>query len=265
MGGESHVEENAPPGGSAEAYQAFHEGFREAFRKYYQFAIDLGFTMVNACYPMSVDTEGREDDLNPVYAATSVEDVVRFDRTEKALLFKVLMEVIPEYRSRIRIFSPRASLLALHREYARHDSQIAYSCRGGVDFFFVDSRDGNTYPCGYRGSESLGKFWDLDRDACDSSAPCHLCDWECFRDPSELLGPLLQGLSDPLGLFRRVLRDREYLRVWAQDLHYYRACDFFDGRRAPNPDRLSRFGKDASPDLSSHIAGQSTFSTEQTT
>jgi hypothetical protein len=241
IGGEPQAEGNGCVSGAYEQQQTFYESFKEAFRNYYQFAIDLGFTMVNACYPMSVDTEEGADDLKPVYAATSVDDVVRFGRTEKALVFKALMEVIPEYRSRIRIFSPRTSLLALHREYSQQNSQGAYPCRGGVDFFFVDSRDGNTYPCGYRGSENMGKFWDLDRSHCASDVSCTLCDWECFRDPSELSGPLLQALSDPAGLLKRVVRDREYLRVWLQDLRYYRACDFFDGRRPPNLDRLHRF------------------------
>jgi hypothetical protein len=236
MGGKRCAGGNGSVRGPEEPYTAF----KQAFRKYYRFVIDLGFTMVNACYPMSVDTEEGTDDLDPVYAATSVDDVVRFTRAEKALLFKALMEVIPEFRDKIRIFSPRTSLLALHREYSQ-DSRAAYPCRGGVDFFFVDSRDGNTYPCGYRGSEGMGKFWDLDRDACAPHASCKLCDWECFRDPSELFGPLLQGLSNPSGLLARLLRDQEYSRVWAQDVKYYRACGFFDGRRPPDLNRLRSF------------------------
>jgi MoaA/NifB/PqqE/SkfB family radical SAM enzyme len=216
------------------------QSFKEAFRKYYRFVIDMGFTMVNACYPMSVDTEERADDLDPVYAATSLDDVVRFTRTEKALLFKSLMEVIPEFRDRIRIFSPRTSLLALHREYA-HDSHAAHPCRGGIDFFFIDSRDGNTYPCGYRGSEGMGRFWEMDGDALPRQAFCKRCDWECFRDPSELFGPVLQGLSNPRDLLSRVFLDPEYFRVWAQDVKYYRACDFFDGRKPPNLHRLRHF------------------------
>jgi MoaA/NifB/PqqE/SkfB family radical SAM enzyme len=256
MGGEPNPESKGPPAESDEWEQAFCEGFKEAFRQYYRFAIDLGFTMVNACYPMSVDTEERLEDLDPVYAATSRDDVVRFGKKEKALIFKALMEVIPEYRSEIRIFSPRISLLALHRQYSQN-LHAPTPCRGGLDFFFVDSRDGNTYPCGYRGSENMGRFWDLDRKACTSNTPCTLCDWECFRDPSELSGPLLQGLSNPMGLFSRVLHDREYLRVWAQDLRYYWACDFFDGRRPPNLDRLRAFGRGFPPRDSPHTPRKS--------
>jgi hypothetical protein len=238
MGGKPRAGGN----GSVREPDGPYTAFKEAFRKYYRFVIDLGFTMVNACYPMSIDTEEGTDDLDPVYAAASADGVVRFAGAEKALLFKALMEVIPEFRDKIRIFSPRTSLLALHREYSQ-DSRAAYPCRGGVDFFFVDSRDGNTYPCGYRGSENMGKFWDLDRDACAPHASCKLCDWECFRDPSELLGPVLQGLSDPRGLLTSMFRDPEYFRVWAEDLKYHRACDFFDGRRPPNLNRLRRFAQ----------------------
>ncbi len=247
MGGESVAEPGSAPAGSDERRQVFYEACKAAFREYYRAAVGLGFTMVNACYPMSVDAGQRAGDLDPVYAATSADRAVRFERAEKAILYKALMEVIPEYRGRIRIFSPRTSLLALHREYAGNEPRDAYPCRGGLDFFFIDARDGNTYPCGYRGGENMGRFWDLKRNASASDAVCTRCDWECFRDPSELAGPLLQGLSDPVGLLRRLMRDREFARVWLDDLRYYRACDFFDGRKPPDPDRLRRFGEDRIP------------------
>ncbi len=246
IGGESAADACRSPLETLEQERAFSEFFKEAFRRYYRFAIDLGFTMVNACYPMSVDVDRSANDLNAVYAATSADDVVRFTRKEKALLFEALMEVIPEFRHKIRIFSPRVSLLALHREYSHDESRAAYPCRGGVDFFFVDSRDGNTYPCGYRGCENMGRFWDLDRGGSAAEASCTLCDWECFRDPSELAGPLLQGASNPRSLWKKARCDQEYFRVWTQDLKYYRACDFFDGRKPPNSHRLARFNRPAS-------------------
>jgi len=59
----------------------------------------MNFTIVNTCYPMSVEPDGGSDDLNAVYRATSTSSIVRFSRTEKAALFKALMDVIPEYRS----------------------------------------------------------------------------------------------------------------------------------------------------------------------
>ncbi|MCL5793155.1 MAG: radical SAM protein [Deltaproteobacteria bacterium] len=61
----------------------FYEFFRDAFRKYYEFVTDMGFTMVNACYPMSVD---NDNGLDAVYGATSESPVVQFSSDEKALV-----------------------------------------------------------------------------------------------------------------------------------------------------------------------------------
>jgi hypothetical protein len=36
-------------------------------------------------------------------------------------------------------------------------------------------------------------------------------------------------------------KERVYRRLWMEDLRYYRACDFFDGRVPPKPERLRRF------------------------
>lgn len=243
LGINRHIGRGPHAGGPEGSTEGFYESFKQAFRDYYRFVIDLGFTMVNACYPMSVDPESAGTDLDAAYAATSADRIIRFDPEEKALLFRALMDVIPEFRDKVRIFSPRTSLLALCREYT-HSGQTSYPCRGGIDFFFIDAKNGNTYPCGYRGNEDLGKFWDLESDEKTSGASCTLCDWECFRDPSELFGPLLQGVSDPRGLIGRVLRDPAYFRIWMKDLRYYRACDLFDGRKPPDPDRLRRFKPD---------------------
>jgi len=223
-----------------EYLDAFYHGFRQGFRHFYRFVVDMGFTIVNSCYPMSID-DAPDSDLNAVYAASSKEHMVRFSREEKALIFKALFKTIPEFRSCIRIFSPRSSLYALWRQYADGLENAAYPCRGGVDFFFINAADGNTYPCGYRGDENLGKFWHLDLAPLGFAKPCRACDWECFRDPSELLGPLLEGVSDPLSLWRRLRRDTAYAAIWFQDLQYYHACDLFDGRRAPTYRQLKRF------------------------
>ena len=160
---------------------------------------------------------------------TGYEDVI----TEN----KALLETVPEFRSRLWIISPLTSLYALCKQYS-NDSERSYPCRGGIDYFFVDSKEGNTYPCGYRGNENLGKFWDLDTNALNTRATCYQCDWECFRDPSELFGPLLHGRSNPLELFRKIRHDHEYFRLWLSDLKYSRACDFFDGRKPPDLNRL---------------------------
>jgi hypothetical protein len=153
------------------------------------------------------------------------------------------MEVVPSFRSRIRIFTPRTSLLALHRQYTG-GAERPYPCRGGIDFFFVRARDGHTFPCGYRGNEDMGAFGEEGNLTGKSAAPCRRCDWECFRDPSELFGPLLQGISDPVGLFRKFRKDREYFRLWREDLRYYKACEFFDGRKPPREHLLQPFQQD---------------------
>ncbi len=111
----------------------------------------------------------------------------------------------------------------------------AYPCRGGIDFFFVNCQDGNTYPCGYRGSEDLGLFEALDVAAIESSPFCLACDWECFRDPAELGGPVAEGLTRPFTLARKMLRDRTYLKYWIGDMAYYRSCGYFNGRIPPPP------------------------------
>ena len=222
------------------------EDFRLAFRKFYRFVIQMGFTMVNTCYPMSVDDEPDEDSLSPVYAATSDDLMVMFDAAERVALFQALLETIPEFRSQIRIFSPLTSLYALNRQY-KQGPEGAYPCRGGIDFLFVNASDGDTYPCGYRGHENLGKFWSLNPRRLNTKHECYQCDWECFRDPSELFGPILDGVSKPVTLIRKFRNDEAYFRLWLNDLLYYRACRFFDGRRPPDMARLKRFAPRPAP------------------
>ncbi|MFH1136239.1 MAG: radical SAM protein [Pseudomonadota bacterium] len=224
-----------------ERLEGFRREFRSALRKFYRLVIDLGFTMVNTCYPMSLDDDDKSPGgLQAVYAAAAADRVVRFDPGEKVMLFQALLETIPEFRPRVRVFSPRSNLGALIRQY-KNDPELSYPCRGGVDFFYIDSRDGNTYPCGYRGRENLGKFPDLDLSKISRSTGCRECDWECFRDPSELFGPLVQLFDRPGELIKKVIRDREYFRLWLEDIRYYRAAGFFDGRRPPDYRKLEKF------------------------
>jgi MoaA/NifB/PqqE/SkfB family radical SAM enzyme len=230
--------------------QAFYQGFRSAFEKFYEFVIGLGFTTVNSCYPISIQSDREADDLKATYAASSEDRVVRFNRSEKALLLKALLDTVPAFRSRIRIFSPTISLSALYRQYTDHPER-PFPCLGGVDFFYINAGDGNTYPCGYRGNGSLGKYWEIDWADLTDAGTCLACDWECFRDPSEFFGPVLQALRNPLELLRRIQRDREYFRLWINDLRYFRACDLFDGRRPPDYERLKSFQPAAGEELKS--------------
>ncbi len=207
----------------------FYGEFKEALAHFYQFVIDLGFTMVNACYPMSVDTESSPE-MSAVYGATSSDTIITFTGAEKVQLFQALFDTIPEYRSKIRIFTPLASLYALMKQY-RGEEEFSLPCRGGIDFFFVDANDGNTYPCGYRGNENLGKLYNLDIKEIENKPFCKECDWECFRDPSELMGYLINSVHRPLRYIANSGSEAEYRSIWKKDLKYYMSCDFFDGRK----------------------------------
>lgn len=227
------------------APESFYRHFLAGFERFFAFARELGFTMANVCYPMSIaEGDTPADGLSPVYAATATDNIVNFSDTEKTLLFQALFDAIPSCRSRMRIFTPRTSLLALIRRTSGGKPE-AYPCRGGIDFFFIDAQTGHAYPCGYRGNEDMGLFEALDiADLLKNGAHCRQCDWECFRDPSELMGPALDLLNHPARLTRRLMTDRAYARLWLEDLRYYRACDFFDGRKPPAWGRLLKeFGQ----------------------
>jgi MoaA/NifB/PqqE/SkfB family radical SAM enzyme len=196
-------------------------------------AADLGFTMANVCYPMSVS---EEDGLVAAYLATADEQLVRFSLRERSLLYATLAEVIAEQRHSIRVFTPLSSLDALT---AQLRGGGGHPCRGGVDYFFVDPH-GDTFPCGYRGDEQLGPFVTF-RPRRTGRPTCTRCDWECFRDPSELFGPVTSPGRRSLPALRLLSGSDARMRLWWQDIRYARACDLFDGRRPPDPARLSRF------------------------
>jgi uncharacterized Fe-S cluster-containing radical SAM superfamily protein len=226
--------------------QTFYYEFRAAFAQLYRQIVNLGFTMASACYPMSVENAMEGTGLESVYAATASDAVVRFSGPEKAQLYTALFDTIPAFRSELRIITPLTSLYALIRQHTSDGGDRSYACRGGLDYFFVDARQGTTYPCGYRGQEDLGNLWELDRKVLGTRATCYACDWECFRDPAELLGPILQGRTHPLALLKRMRRDPQFFRLWMQDVRYIRTCDFFDGRRPPDTNRLRRLTTDRS-------------------
>jgi len=223
----------------------FENIYYKAFCRFYQRVIDMGFTIANACYPMSIDVDEGKKGLQAVYPASSVDNVVRFSNQEKMRLFKALMRSIEEYRSKIRIFSPLCSLYALIMD-GKQDTTAYHAnpCRGGIDFFFVDSKDGATYPCGYRGSENMGSFWNIDIKRFASKLhtdKCTRCDWECFRDPSELMDPVLKVLRSPMKLLSNWHKHPLVRRFWIRDMLYYLACDFFNGRKPMKSKRMAHF------------------------
>jgi MoaA/NifB/PqqE/SkfB family radical SAM enzyme len=227
--------------------------FREAFRRFYSFVNELGFTIVNSCYPMSDNPDenraGTEKDkqLAKVYGASSDDRVICFSPEEKGLLFQALFDTIPLFRGKMRIFSPRCSLYSLVRKY-RDNTPPLYPCRGGHDFFFVESSQGAIHPCGYL-PEIFTEFPDLSsRESKElQGRDCHLCEWECFRDPSEMLGPVAELCTRPLRLAGKLLHDPAFFRILLEDLRYYRSCGFFNCRQPPDLQAMARFTRVAHP------------------
>lgn len=203
----------------------FQEDVQSGLERFFQLVENIGFTLVNFCYPMSIDE--NNSDLDAVYPASSIDKVVRFSNVEKSLIFKALLSVIPTYRPRLRIFSPLCNIYTLQKVYSG-EQVTPFPCRGGLDYHFINAGDGMTYPCGYRGGENLGDY----REGISSSSKknCSLCDWECFRDPSELMGPLNHIVHNPLSLFTKYRRDSTFYKLWLNDLRYYKSCDLFSGR-----------------------------------
>ena len=215
----------------------FQEQAGQGLSRFFTTAAGLGFTMANCCYPMS-DADAAKG-TSAAYAATAADRRVSFADWEKRALFAALDAAVARHRGDLRIFTPRSAVAALIRRY-QGVVKADRPCLGGVSFFYVD-RHGDCFPCGYRGRENLGPFWKLGRERLDGQAFCRACDWECFRDPTELLGPLgdlaagLPGWRNLLGLG---LRD---LGVWAADLRYFAACRQFDGRKPPDAARLAAY------------------------
>jgi MoaA/NifB/PqqE/SkfB family radical SAM enzyme len=226
------------------APEEFQNHFQSAFEQFYQFIYDLGFTIVNACYPMSsgdcaTDQSFFPESINTViYGATSTDSIINFSREEKALIFKALFETIPKFRGKLRIFSPRCSLHNLIQKYTDRKTPL-FPCRGGIDYFFVECENGMIHPCGYRDEPKI-RLPDFGQRL-KRMRECNKCDWECFRDPSDILGPFAELFSQPFTLLGKMTRNPQFFRLLRQDLSYYRACGFFNGRLAPQFQAMRRF------------------------
>ena len=164
--------------------EIFYFRYLDASKRFYQRAVDLGFTIANTCYPMSAGDREDGSSLNAIYRRHYHKQHRPIQLRRKTDAIQRLISAIPRFRSKLRIFSRLCSLEALIRQY-RNDlsGRQPYGCRGGVDFFYVNASDGHTYPCGYRGTEDLGKFGELDmrrfRPETDNKA-CHRCDSGVF-------------------------------------------------------------------------------------
>jgi hypothetical protein len=226
--------EMIPPLGETGEEGVFFESFCRGFTAFFAKAVDMGFTMANVCYPMSFETIDREAG-KPAYGAVSDDIMVNFSRRELRLVFRALLETIPAFRPSIRIFTPLSTLYALSRENSR---DLLFPCLGGICYFYMDSRDGHIYPCGYRGDEDRGaSVAELGAES-DAQQPfCKKCHWECFMDPSQLFGMFRYVIRHPLKVLFGRVPDRRLLRLWLGDLKYYLGCGLFDGRK---PSRKKR-------------------------
>jgi len=213
--------------------------FRKGFSKFYHFVTNLGFTLVNTCYPMSSSGNMLKKE-DSAYGASSSDDIVRFTEQEKSILFQALFDSIKENRSKIRIFTPLSSVYSLTMYY-KSGNRCHYPCRGGIDYFFVKADGADTFPCGFRGRENLGKFWQMDFVNLERKAYCLKCDWECFRDAAVLSGPVVDIKENPTRFLKRLLKDNKLMRLWLDDIRYGSACSFFSGKLSPRYDKMSVF------------------------
>lgn len=213
----------------------FYEAYREGFAKFYGFAEAMGFTIANACYPMSMQEDA-------VYKAESSDNMVCYNDTEKFLLFKALYDTIPEFRGKIRIFTPRNSLRMLMRQYSG-EKDAGFACYGGIDYFFVNSVNGHAYPCGFRSGDDLGKYDGLNTKDIRLKPYCRECDWECFRDPSNQTGAIAEVFRSPIKTAMTFIKDPQFTRDWWSDLFYYFACSMFNFRTPPDYGRMKKFQK----------------------
>jgi len=195
--------------------EKFYDNYREGLTKFFNFARDLGFTIANVCYPMSFE--------GAVYKAESSDMIVKYSNEEKKLIFKALYETIPNFRQKIRIFTPLSSLMVLMKQYDGKKIH-KYACRGGKEFFFINT-SGDTFPCGFLSDYNFGKFENIKR--IDMKDSCIKCDWECFRDPSTLFAPLENLRQNPFGVFLDFIPNVRFYKKWLMDIFYYKKCGFF--------------------------------------
>jgi hypothetical protein len=65
-----------------------------------------------------------------------------------------------------------------------------------------------------------------------------------------MLGPVLDLFGSPIALIKKAFRDPALFRLWQEDVRYYFACGFFNGRTAPNFTRMRTFERDCGPERS---------------
>ncbi|MEF3255218.1 MAG: radical SAM protein [Deferribacterales bacterium] len=195
--------------------EAFFNNYRLGIGKFFQFVTELGFTIANVCYPMSFE--------GAVYKAESSDYIVKYNDIEKLYLFKALYETIPQFRDKIRIFTPLSSLYILINQY-KYNQPSAIGCRGGKDYFYIDSK-GDLYPCGFLSEYNYGKDYTFKTLL---QHECTECDWECFRDPSHLFHPLIAFNNNLMKLPFYYIKNNRFYKNWLSDIFYYKKSNFFN-------------------------------------
>jgi hypothetical protein len=218
--------------------------YRTAFRKFFNLAIDLGFTIASVCYPMNRGEKNRNG--LDACGATAVADMARHTSDEKELVFKALFYTIPEFRHRIRILSPRSSLLSLMRQYAGGDN-AGHHFAGEADHFIFDVRDSHSYACHYQGDENHLELQRPGPAQIDQWPLCRENYQVCFRDPSEMIRLMISLFTSPHLFYSEILQDDEFSKLWMEDFKYFRDCEFFDCSKAPDFRKLDFFYQQEGP------------------
>lgn len=218
----------APSSKNPSGFLAF---YRTAFRKFFNLAIDLGFTIASVCYPMNRGENNRNG--QEACGATAGADIARYTSAEKELVLKALFYTIPEFRHRIRILSPRSSLLSHMRQYAGGD-HAGHHFTGVADHFFFDVRDAHSYSCLCQGDKNHPDLRHPGPTFIDQGPLCRENYRECFRDPSEMIHLMISLFTSPHLFSREILQDNEFSELWMEDFKYFRDCEFFDCAKAPD-------------------------------
>lgn len=225
MGGKKTLELNIKNYSCEKSYLSdFENIYESAFSDFFVFISELGFTMANCCYPMSTAPDSNK--IDPVYFAASQDSIVNFSRNEKISIFKALYRAIEKSRNKINIFNPLSSVFQILNHYQKNI--LPFPCFGGDSFFFTDALSAKTYPCGFRNKEIIPDEFKKNQN----KLFCSNCDWECFRDPSTLLFPFSKILSSPFKGYKNLKKNREFFKIWKQDIKYYMACGFFNSNKS---------------------------------
>jgi hypothetical protein len=197
--------------------------------------------MVNCCYPMSIPDKGTGSGFVTGVRGNCNRRYCQFQPNGKDIAVSGPFGNDPVLSIPYsNLHSPNITA-CIDPSVIGSGAQIPF-LPGGIDFFFIDAKTGCAYPCGYRGNTNMGSFEALNLSVTlNGGQDCRECDWECFRDPSELMGPVLVMRNRPVQAIKRMATDRTYTQLWLEDLRYYHACGFFDGRKAPDQNRLRRY------------------------